>query len=405
MTPLAFLAVKLRLPLLRRRLIPVARHHGRVLGGCAKLDRRTKNLVKRLRCGDVAVIDHADLDSVAARAIADCRPSLVVNAAQSITGRYPNAGPAVLLSAGIPILDSVGEGVFEAVKEGDRVWLDGCRLLREGMPVAEGRLLTQADVRAAMDRAKHNLSEELRKFAENTLQRIAGEAPSLIEPVALPELKTRISGRHVLVIVRGEGYKSDLHQIMPYIEEVRPVLLAVDGGADALLECGLKPHIILGDMDSITDRALRCGAELVVHAYPDGRAPGLERVRQMGLTAAVFPVPGTSEDAAMLLAYEKGAEVIVALGTHFSLVEFLDKGRAGMASTFLVRLKVGSILVDAKGVSRLYRPGVRLKHFAVLSAAALVPMGIIVALSPTLNTVLRLVLMHLRFLFWKVWPW
>ncbi|MGQ9524084.1 MAG: putative cytokinetic ring protein SteA [Armatimonadota bacterium] len=405
MTPLSFLGRRLYLSLGRKR--PSLSWHPKAghPGGRAKLDRRTKNLVRRLRCGDVAIINHPDLDSVAARALADCKPSFVINAAQSTTGRYPNAGPAVLLSAGIPILDSVGEQVFSAVKEGDWVWLEGNRVMRDGAPVAEGRLLTQDEVRAAMDRAKRNLSDELRKFAENTLQHIAIEAASLIEPAALPDLRTRISGRHVLVIVRGEGYRSDLHQIMPYIEEVRPVLLAVDGGADALLECRLKPHIILGDMDSVSDKALTCGAELVVHAYPDGRAPGLERVRQMGLTASVFPVPGTSEDAAMLLAYEKGAEVIVALGTHFSLMEFLDKGRAGMASTFLVRLRVGSILVDAKGVSRLYRPGVRWKHLAVLSAAALVPMGIIVALSPTLNTVWRLVLMHLRFLFWKLWPW
>lgn len=373
--------------------------------GRVRMDLRTKNLVKRLRRGEVAVINHPDIDTVAARALVECSPCLVVNAAKSITGRYPNAGPAILLEAGIPLLDAVGSEVFDVLKEGDVVSLEGNRLLRGGEVVAEGELLTKEEVRRRMETAKKNLTDELCRFAENTLQRITEEVHTLLEPVALPQLNTRISGRHVLIVVRGEGYRQDLHQIMPYIEEMRPVLLAVDGGADALLECRLKPDIILGDMDSVSDRALMCGAELVVHAYPDGRAPGLANVQRLGLQAHVFPVAGTSEDAAMLLAYEKGAEVIVALGTHFSLVEFLDKGRAGMASTFLVRLKVGSILVDAKGVSRLYRPGLRIKHLAALFASALVPMGIIVALSPSLNTFFKLLVMNLRYVFWKLWPW
>jgi uncharacterized membrane-anchored protein len=387
---------------IRRRFLRVAPkpvcHSGR-----ARIDCRTKNLVKRLRKGDVAVICHADLDSVAARALADRAPAFVVNAATSITGRYPNAGPAILLSAGIPVLDAVGEEVLSTLKEGDLLSLDGDCLLRDGEVVARGHLLTTEGVRLAMEAARTNLAGELGRFAENTLQRLAQEASSLLEPLSLPAISTRLAGRHVLVVVRGEGYREDLHQIMPYIEEVRPVLLAVDGGADALLQCRLKPDIILGDMDSVSDKALFSGAELIVHAYPDGKAPGLARLQALGLQAQVFPVPGTSEDAAMLLAYEKGAEVIVAVGTHFSMVEFLDKGRAGMASTFLVRLKVGSILVDAKGVSRLYRPGVRLRHAGLLGLAALVPMAIIAAISPSLSTMLQLV--RLKLLLWRLWHW
>lgn len=368
--------------------------------GCAHVDRRTKNLVKRLRRGGVAVISHPDLDSVAARALVACGPTFVVNACQSITGRYPNAGPAILLDAGIEILDNVGEEVFDCVREGDRLRLDGEVLLRDGVPVARGELLTRDAIRAALAVGKQNVAMELSRFAENTLARLPEEIPGLLSPVALPEVSVRVEGRPVLVVVRGEGYEDDLGRVQPFIQEMRPVLIGVDGGADALLEFGLRPHLILGDMDSVSDAALQCGAELVVHAYPDGRAPGLARLKELGLDAQKFPVPGTSEDAAMLLAYEMGAEVIVAVGTHFSMVEFLDKGRAGMASTFLVRLRVGSILVDAKGVSRLYRPSVRARHIGLLCAAAALPAATVVFLSPRLNASLHTALLTLR-----VWHW
>jgi uncharacterized membrane-anchored protein len=248
-----------------------------------------------------------------------------------------------------------------------------------------------------LETGKQNVAYELRGFAENTLRHLNEETPALLSPTIVPEVRTKISGRHVVVVVRGEGYRDDLMGILPYIQEEKPALIAVDGSADALLEMGLQPDIIFGDMDSVSDRALRCGAEIVVHAYRDGRAPGLERIQRIGKEALLFPVPGTSEDAAMLLAYERGAQMIVAVGTHFSLVDFLDKGRAGMASTFLVRLKVGSILVDAKGVSRLYRPRTRGKDIAALLIAAAVPIVMIFLLSPKLSSWLQLLRLYFKF--------
>jgi uncharacterized membrane-anchored protein len=342
--------------------------------GPVRKDRRTKNLVKRLRPGDVAVIDHLDIDRVAAETLVERAPVVVVNAAQSISGRYPNAGPAILVETGIPLLDAVGQAVFE-LAEGDQVEVDPDGVVRrDGAEVARGEWLQPEDVRKQMEAAKDNLAAALEDFTLNTLSYVRRDRDLLLEGLEIPTLTTRLRDRHVLVVVRGHDYKKDLSTLRGYIQEFRPALIGVDGGADALLEVGLKPDIILGDMDSVTNEALTSGAEIVVHAYPDGRAPGKERVETLGLEPLVLPGAGTSEDMAMLLAYESDCDLIVAVGSHASMVEFLDKGRPGMASTFLVRLKVGSRLVDAKGVNRLYRQGVRRSDLLLLVAAALLAM-------------------------------
>jgi uncharacterized membrane-anchored protein len=330
--------------------------------GVARLDRRTKNLTKRLKPGDIAIIDHVDIDRVSAEALVRCQVAAVVNTAASISGRYPNAGPEILLNAGIPLLDRVEQDVFVRVREGDAVTLSGGCLFRGGEPVAEGIRQSSTTIEAATAEARAGLAEQLEAFAENTMEFLRRERDLLLDGVGVPQLKTQLAGRHVLLVVRGYEYRQDLASLRPYIREYRPVLIGVDGGADALHEEGYRPDLIIGDMDSVSDEMLHSGAELVLHAYPDGSAPGLERLERLGLQARVFPAPGTSEDVAMLLADELGATLIVAVGTHGTLVEFLDKGRAGMASTFLTRLRVGGKLVDAKGVSRLYRS--RTRHWS-----------------------------------------
>ncbi|WP_139738231.1 putative cytokinetic ring protein SteA [Actinomyces wuliandei] len=320
-----------------------------------RVDSRTKRLTKRLQSGEVAVIDHADLDRVAAEALVECRPSAVLNAAPSVSGRYPNLGPGVLVEAGVPLVDDLGPEVMR-LHDGQRVVIrDGTVLLPDEQPVAEGTLQTAETVEASLAAARKGLSVQLEAFAANTIEYMRGEWDLLLNGVGMPEVSTQMGGRHVLVVVRGYSYKEDLRALRPYIREYRPVIIGVDGGADAVLEAGLKPHMIVGDMDSVSDKALSCGAEIVVHAYRDGRAPGLRRVEDLGVSHHVFSATGTSEDIAMLMADEADAEIIVALGTHATLVEFLDKGRSGMSSTFLTRLKVGGRLIDAKGVSHLYR--------------------------------------------------
>ena len=347
-----------------------------------RMDRRTKNLVERLRPGDVALIDHQDIDRVAAEALVAARPSAVLNAAASISGTYPNLGPEIIVSAGIPLIDEVGAELFEIAKEGDRVRVEGNVLLRGDVPLAAGRLLDTPLVIAAMDEARFGLSEQLESFIENTLEYLRKERELLLDGVGVPEISTDLSDKHVLIVVRGYHYREDLAALRPYIREYRPVFIGVDGGADAILEAGYKPGLIVGDMDSVSDKALTSGAEIVLHAYRDGRAPGLERIRRLGLDCAVFPAAATSEDIAMLLADDKGAKLIVVVGAHVNLVEFLDKGRSGMASTFLTRLRVGGKLVDAKGVSRLYRSQISTGSLLLLIGAAVITLVGTVAVSP-----------------------
>ena len=396
--------MRLPRPTLRRRQ-PAAADRADLAGPVRK-DRRTKNLVRRLRPGDVAVIDHQDIDRVAAETLVERRPVAVVNAAESLSGRYPNAGPSVLVDAGIPLLDAVGQEVFE-LREGEPVRVDADGVVWRGEDrVAKGEWLAPEDVRKRLDAVKNNLATALEEFTLNTLAYVRRDRDLLLEGLEIPTLETRLRDRHVLVVVRGHDYKKDLGTLRGYIQEFRPALIGVDGGADALLEAGLKPDVILGDMDSVTNQALTCGAEIVVHAYPDGRAPGRERVEAHGLTPLLMPGAGTSEDMAMLLAYEADCDLIVAVGSHASMVEFLDKGRPGMASTFLVRLKVGAKLVDAKGVNRLYRQGVRRSDLIFLVCSALVAMLVISLVSEPVRLVwddllelLRVFLDRLRSLF------
>jgi uncharacterized membrane-anchored protein len=323
--------------------------------GLVRVDARTKNLTKRLRPGEIAVIDHQDIDKVSAEALLACRPAAVVNASTSISGRYPNLGPEILVEAGIPLIDNVGRDVMHDLHEGQQVRIEGGEVWVGDEVVAKGQAFDHDLVQSAMGDARAGLAVQLEAFAANTMEYLRRERDLLLDGVGVPDITTSLEGRHALIVVRGYHYKEDLRTLRSYIREYRPVLVGVDGGADALIEEGLKPDMIVGDMDSVSDAALRCGAEIVVHAYRDGNAPGLERVRRLGVEPVVFPATGTSEDVAMLLADDKGATLIVAVGTHATLVEFLDKGRSGMASTFLTRLRVGGKLIDAKGVSRLYR--------------------------------------------------
>jgi uncharacterized membrane-anchored protein len=375
---------------------------GAGVAGTARLDRRTKNLTKRLRPGDIAVIDHVDIDRVSADALVGCQVAAVVNAAPSISGRYPNLGPEILVAAGIPLLDDVGRDAFTRLKEGMRVRLDGNKLIADdGSVLAEGAAQDRESVAQAMTDAKAGLSTQLEAFAANTMEYMKRERALLLDGVGVPDVKTELDGRHALIVVRGYDYKEDLQALRSYIRDYRPVLIGVDGGADALREAGYQPDMIIGDMDSVSDDSLTCGAEVVVHAYADGRAPGLARGESLGVEAITFPAAATSEDIAMLLADEKGAKLIVAVGTHATLVEFLDKGRGGMASTFLTRLRLGGKLVDAKGVSRLYRSRISTAALVVLVLAAFVAIGAAIAVSAAGRVYLDLLVDQWNsFLFW-----
>jgi uncharacterized membrane-anchored protein len=351
--------------------------------GVARIDPRTKVLVRRLEPGDIAIIDHPDLDRVSADELIACRVAAVVNASRSVTGRYPNLGPELLFEAGIPLVDDVGKDLLSRVTEGAAVRLDKDILYNDAdQVIAKGVLLTEASLATAMEDANAGTATQIDAFAANTLEFLRRERDLLNNGVELPELATSMRDKHVLVVVRGYRYREDLRALRPYIREYRPVLMAVDGGADALLEVGYRPHVIIGDMDSVSDEALGAGAELVVHAYPDGRAPGMERLAGLGLDALLLPAPGTSEDVALLVADACGAALIAVVGTHWTLEEFLDKGRPGMASTFLTHLRVGSKLVNARGVHQLYQSRISGWALAVLVVAAAVTIVVAIAYSP-----------------------
>ncbi len=370
--------------------------------GRALVGTRTKDLTKRLEPGDIAVIDHSDIDRVAADGLIEAGVVAVVNSAHSISGRYPNGGPMRLVRAGVILIDAAGSSIMDVITDGQQVRIDGGSVLAGDEELGAGHRLDVEEIERRMGAAREGIGHELQRFAENTLEYVRREAELVFAPVVLPDIRTSFAGRHALVVVRGLDYKQDLRVLRPYIREYRPVLIGVDGGADALVEVGLTPDVILGDFDSVSARAMDLGADHVHHVHPDGRNPGYEELQEFGKPYVEFVVEGTSEDAAMLLAYEGGAKLIVAVGTHDTMVEFLDKGRAGMSSTFLTRLRIGPMLVDAKGVARLYEPTVRRGDLLLLVMAALLVMLVITLVSEPLQVILDGVWLTLRDLWFSI---
>ena len=260
----------MKLALRRRTEPPLPGVHG-----VARVDRRTDQLLPRLRRGDIAVLDQVDLDRATADALVAAEVGGVVNAGSCISGRYPTLGPEILVAAGVPVLDQVGTEVFGALKDGSKVRLDGDTLYAGEQVVAQGHPQTVETVSAQLLEAKAGLSAQLEAFAANTVEFMKQERVLLLDGVGVPEIDTRIEGRHVVLVSRGYDYKADLAGLRHYIKEFKPVLVGVDGGADALVEAGYEPDLIVGDLTVVSDEALRCGAEVVVHTSPDGRAPGL----------------------------------------------------------------------------------------------------------------------------------
>jgi uncharacterized membrane-anchored protein len=390
-----------------------------LVSGPVRPGRRTKLLVRHLVRGDVALIDHRDIDRVSAEELIAAGASAVLNCQRSSSGTYPNLGPQLLVEAGIVLVDLPDDSLFDALSDGDPIVIQilpaaietagedsdaalaaplAVEVLRKGQLLALGELLDSRRVSAETELRRREIGEALERFAHNTIDHMREERELLAGRIQLPRFATDFRDRSTLVVVRGAGHQRDLRALRPFIRDMRPVIVAVDGGADALMEEGLKPHMIVGDMDSASEAALRCGAELVVHAYPDGRAPGRQRLEDLGLAFKLVPAPGTSQDVAMLLAAEKGARLIVSVGSQLNLVEFLDRNRSGMSSTFLTRLRIGEILVDAKGVSRLYRPRPGLTPLLLVIVAGLIALVAVVWMSPALRDVVELLWLKIQLL-------
>jgi uncharacterized membrane-anchored protein len=364
--------------------------------GPARLGRRTKRLVKTLQPGAIVVLDHRDLDRVSAEDLIAAGVRAVCNCSPSSTGAYPNMGPLLLVQAGVHLVDLPNDQLFDALKDGEQITLHGGKVVRGGTVLARGAVQEPDAVRAATDERRREIGDALEAFAQNTIEHMLEERELLSGRIELPRFETDFRDRPALIVVRGVDHQKDLRALRPYIRDVKPAILAVDGGANALLAEGFKPDMIVGDMDSATEEALRCGAELVVHAYPDGRAPGRGNLELLDLPYKLVPAPGTSQDVAMLIAAEKGARLIVSVGSQFNLVEFLDKNRRGMASTFLTRLRLGELLVDAKGVSRLYRPQPGVLPLVLVALAGLLCLAAIIVLTPALRDVADLLWLKLE---------
>ena len=380
----------------------------REISGPVRLGRKTKLLVRHLAAGDVAVIDHLDIDRVSAEELIAAGASAVLNCRASTSGTYPNLGPQLLVEAGVLLVDLPEDSIFHSLSDGDpvtvRVTADTCgEVLYRGRQLASGVVLDVARVRAETEARRREIGDALERFARNTIEHMREERELLAGRIDLPRFRTDFRDRSALVVVRGVDHQRDLRALKPFIRDTRPVLVAVDGGADALLEVGLTPHMIVGDMDSAGEPALLAArdgkTELVVHSYPDGRAPGRHRLEELGVPFKLVPAPGTSQDVAMLIAAEKGARLIVTVGSQFNLVEFLDRNREGMSSTFLTRLRIGEILVDAKGVSRLYRPMPGLAPLVVVILAGLIALIAVVWMTPALRDVADLLWLKLQLLF------
>ncbi len=396
----------------------------RTVTGPVRLGRRTKLLVRHLSSGDIALIDHLDIDRVSAEELIAADVGAVLNCRSSSSGTYPNLGPQLLVEAGIHLVDLPDDSLLQVLSDGEAVTVRDGDVTRDGEVLVRGEVLDLARVHAETEARRREVGEALERFAHNTIEHMLEERELLSGKIEMPRFATDFRDRAALVVVRGVGHQRDLRALRPFIRDMRPVLVAVDGGAEALLDEGLCPDMIVGDMDSAGEAALMSssgrrrwgggagglgssrlgsstksgGAELVVHAYPDGRAPGRERLEALGLPFKLVPAPGTSQDVAMLIAAEKGANLIVSVGSQFNLVEFLDRNRKGMSSTFLTRLRIGEILVDAKGVSRLYHPRPGLTPLLVVVAAGLIAMIAVVWTTPALRDVVDLLWLKLQLL-------
>ena len=369
----------MRLATLRR-----SRHEPPLPGlhGTARVQRRADAAARRARPGDVVVLEHLDLDGTSARLLVDARVGAVVNAAPSISGRYPNLGPQVLVAAGIPVLDRVGAEVMARLDDGEKVRLDGDTLYRGEEIVCRGQLLTGASVADAMEAARAGLGSQLAAFAHATTEHLRRERDLLLDGSGAPAVRTPLEQRLVVVVASARGADRELADLRPWLRDRRAVLVGVDEGADALLAASLRPHIVVGDPRRMSEDVLDCGAEMVVRADLDGSAPGLHRAEQAGLEPVVFTTGGSDEDAALLLVEAHEPALVVGVGWHPTLAALVDSQRPDMPSAFLTRLRLGDRYVDASAVTMLHRRPARTWPLWLLCVLLLGALAAVVVVAP-----------------------
>jgi uncharacterized membrane-anchored protein len=350
----------------------------------ARVERRSKVLLPRLKPGDVAVLDHLDLDRATAQALVDSGVAAVLNASPFLSGRYPALGPVLLADAGVVLLDRV-EGV-DQIPDGARVRVHDEVVYVEGAAVALGRPVDAAVLAAEMDQARAGLGTQLDTFTHNSAAFLRREEGLLLHGEGLPTLVTRIAGRPVIVVVDGAELTARLKTVRTFIKERRPVLVGVDGGAEALRAAGHTPDVVVlntgPDAPELPPKAtLRAARDVVVRVERGDRRP-VEQLERIGVRAARVETAATTEDVALLLAFASEAQVIVGVGTHATLDEFLDRQRSGLASTYLTRLRVGQRLVDASAVPLLYSGRLRPRHLFLAILVGLLALAVALATTP-----------------------
>lgn len=357
--------------------------------GTARVDKDIDRLLRRVGPGDVAVVDVLDLDRSTADALVEAGVAGVVNASASISGRYPNLGPEVLVANSVVLIDETGPDVFKKVKDGARVRLHEGGVYTGDKCLIEGSERTDHEIAESMHEAKGGLVAHLEAFAGNTIEFIRSESPLLIDGVGIPDIDIELRERHVVIVCDEESAAADLKNLKPFIKEYQPVLVGVGNGADTLHTAGYRPQLIVGDPDQMSADVLRSGAQVILPADADGHAAGLERIQDLGVGAMTFPAAGSSADLALLLADHHGASLIVAVGHTATMEEFFDRDRArSNPSTFLTRLKVSRKLVDAKAVATLYRNRISAGAVAFLIMAALIAVIIVLWVSRADHVVL-----------------
>lgn len=340
--------------------------------GTARVDRDIDRLLRRVGPGDIVVMDALDLDRITADALVEAHIAGVVNASPSISGRYPNLGPEVLVANNITLIDSTGPDVFKKIKDGSKIRLHSGGVYSGDRRLIHGVERDDEEIADLMHDAKTGLVAHLEAFAGNTIEFIRSESPLLIDGIGIPDVEVDLYRRHVVVVTDGPGAEDDLKALKPFIKEYQPVLVGVGGGADTLQKAGYLPRLIVGNPEQMSAEVLKCGAQVVLPADSDGHANGLERIQDLGIGAMTFPAAGSAADLALLLVDHHGASLIVTVGHSASIEEFFDRSRQqSNPSTFLTKLKVGEKLVDAKAVATLYRNNISGGAIAMLVVAVL----------------------------------
>ena len=352
--------------------------------GTARVDRDIDRLLRRVCPGDIVVLDVLDLDRITADALVEADIAAVVNASPSVSGRYPNLGPEVLLANGVTLIDETGPEVFKKVKDGAKVRLHNGGVYAGDRRLVRGTERTDHDIADLMREAKSGLIAHLEAFAGNTIEFIRSESPLLIDGIGIPDVDVDLRRRHVVVVADEPSAAEDLKALKPFIKEYQPVLIGVDSGADVLRKAGHRPQIIVGDPDQMSSEVLKCGAQVVLPADADGHAPGLERIQDLGVGAMTFPAAGSAADLALLLADHHGAALLVTAGHTANIETFFDRTRQhSNPSTFLTRLRVGEKLVDARAVATLYRNRISGGAIALLVLTMLVAVIVVLWVSRT----------------------